>query len=98
MSQSYRKYEITTTFKQEICRNLTFPLRLRQILIINAQIKDFKIRNKALVSNENWTLMFSDLEVVALSLSALRAELMPDGSLISSCRNNHISVLTRIGH
>ena len=51
MSQSYRKYEITTTFKQEICRNLTFPLRLRQILIINAQIKDFKIRNKALVSN-----------------------------------------------
>lgn len=31
MSQSYRKYEITTTFKQEICRNLTFLLRLRQI-------------------------------------------------------------------
>ena len=79
MSQSYRKYEITTTFKQEICRNLTFPLRLRQILIINAQIKDFKIRNKALVSNKNCTLMFSDLEVVALSLSALRAELMPGG-------------------
>ena len=98
MSQSYRKYEITTTFKQEICRNITFSLRLRQILIINAQIKDFKIRNKALVSNKSWTLMFSDLEVVALSLSALRAELMPDGCLISSCRNNHISVLTRIGH
>ena len=98
MSQSYKKYEITTTFKQEICRNLTFPLRLRQILIINAQITDFKIGNKALVSNKNWTLMFSDLEVVALSLSALRAELMPGGSLISSCRNNHISVLTRIGH
>lgn len=98
MSQSYRKYEITTTFKQEICRNLNGKVRLRQILIINAQIKDFKIRNKALVSNKSWTLMFSDLEVVALSLSALRAELMPDGCLISSCRNNHISVLTRIGH
>ena len=24
-----KKYEITTTFKQEICRNLTFLLRLR---------------------------------------------------------------------
>ena len=59
MSQSYKKYEITTTFKQEICRNLTFPLRLRQILIINAQITDFKIGNKALVSNKNWILMFS---------------------------------------
>lgn len=59
MSQSYRKYEITTTFKQEICRNLTFLLRLRQILIINVRIKDFKIGNKALVSNKNWTLMFS---------------------------------------
>ena len=58
------------------------------------EIKDFKIGNKALVSNKNWTLMFSDLEVVALSLSALRAELMPDGCLISSCHNNHISVLT----
>ena len=98
MSQSYRKHEITTTFKQEICRNLTFSLRLRRILIKNAQIKDFKIGNKALVSNKNWTLMFSDLEVVALSLSALRAELMPGGCLISSCRNNHISVLTRIDH
>ena len=98
MSQSYRKHEITTTFKQEICRNLTFSLRLRRILIKNAQIKDIKIGNKALVSNKNWTLMFSDLEVVALSLSALRAELMPGGSLISSCRNNHISVLTRIDH
>mgnify|MGYP006905696402 CR=1 FL=1 len=51
MSQSYRKYEITTTFKQEICRNLTFPLRLRQVLMIKAQIKDFKIGNKGLVSN-----------------------------------------------
>ena len=59
MSQSYRKYEITTTFKQEICRNLTFLLRLRQILITNVRIKDFKIGNKALVSNKNWTLMFS---------------------------------------
>lgn len=59
MSQSYRKYEITTTFKQEICRNLTFLLRLRQILIINVRIKDFKIGNKALVSNKNWILMFS---------------------------------------
>ena len=35
-----------TTFKQEICRNLTFLLRLRQILIINARIKDLKIGNK----------------------------------------------------
>ena len=51
MSQSYRKYEITTTSKQEICRNLTFSLRLRQVLMIKAQIKDFKIGNKALVSN-----------------------------------------------
>ena len=98
MSQSYRKHEITTTFKQEICRNLAFSLRLRRILIKNAQIKDFKIGNKALVSNKNCTLMFSDLEVVALSLSALKAELMPGGCLISSCRNNHISVLTRIDH
>lgn len=98
MSQSYRKHEITTTFEQEICRNLTFSLRLRQVLMIKAQIKDFKKGNKALVSNKNWTLMFSDLEVVALSLSALRAELMPGGCLISSCRNNHISVLTRIDH
>ena len=29
-------------FKQEICRNLTFLLRLRQILIINVRIKDLK--------------------------------------------------------
>ena len=71
MSQSYRKHEITTTFKQEICRNLTFSLRLRQVLMIKAQIKDFKIGNKALVSNKNWTLMFSDLEVVALNSSTL---------------------------
>ena len=35
-----------TTFKQEICRNLTFLLRLRQILIINARIKDFKMTTK----------------------------------------------------
>ena len=48
-----KKYEITTSFKQEICRNLTFLLRLRQILIINARIKDLKIGNKALVSNRN---------------------------------------------
>ena len=58
MSQSYRKHEITTTFKQEICRNLAFSLRLRQVLMIKAQIKDFKIGNKAY------------LEVVALSLTA----------------------------
>ena len=46
MSQSYRKCEITTTFKQEICRNLTFLLRLRQILIINARIKDLKTNSR----------------------------------------------------
>ena len=51
MSQSYRKHEITTTFKEEICRNLTFSMRIRQVLMIKAQIKDFKIGNKALVSN-----------------------------------------------
>ena len=41
-----KKYEITTTFKQEICRNLTFLLRLRQILIINARIKDLKTNSR----------------------------------------------------
>ena len=41
-----KKYEITTTFKQEICRNLTFLLRLRQILIINVQIKDLKTNSR----------------------------------------------------
>ena len=35
-----------TTFKQEICRNLTFLLRLRQILIINSQIKDLKTNSR----------------------------------------------------
>ena len=54
-----RKYEITTIFNPGTCRNLIFLLRLRQLLIINARIKDFKIGNKALVSNKNWTLMFS---------------------------------------
>ena len=28
MSQSYRKHEITTTFKQEICRNPTFFIEI----------------------------------------------------------------------
>lgn len=54
-----RKYEITTIFNPGTCRNLIFLLRLRQLLIINARIKDFKIGNKPLVSNKNWTLMFS---------------------------------------
>ena len=40
------KYEITKTFKTEICRNLTFLLRLRQILIINARIKEFKTNSR----------------------------------------------------
>lgn len=31
LSQSYKKSEITTTFKQETCRNLAFLLRLRQV-------------------------------------------------------------------
>ena len=31
LSQSNKKSEITTTFKQETCRNLTFLLRLRQV-------------------------------------------------------------------
>ena len=31
MSQRYRKHQITTTFKQETCRNLIFSLRLRQV-------------------------------------------------------------------
>ena len=35
-----------TTFKQEICRNLTFLLRLRQILIINVRIKDLKTNSR----------------------------------------------------
>ena len=42
------QYEITTTFKPEICRNLNKKVRLRQILIINFRIKDLKtnIRDK----------------------------------------------------
>ena len=48
-----RKYEITTIFNPGTCRNLIFLLRLRQLLIRNARIKDFKIGNKALVSNKN---------------------------------------------
>ena len=48
-----RKYEITTIFNPETCRNLIFLLRLRQLLIINARIKDLKIGTKALVSNKN---------------------------------------------
>lgn len=48
-----KKYEITTTFNPGTCRNLIFLLRLRQLLIRNARIKDFKIGNKALVSNKN---------------------------------------------
>ena len=48
-----RKYEITTIFNPGTCRNLIFLLRLRQLLIINARIKDLKIGNKALVSNKN---------------------------------------------
>ena len=31
MPQSYKKYEITTTFKRKICRNLNKKARLRQI-------------------------------------------------------------------
>ena len=58
-TQRIKKYEITTIFNPETCRNLIFLLRLRQLLIINARIKDFKIGNKALVSNFYWTLMFS---------------------------------------
>ena len=45
-TQRIKKYEITTTFKPEICRNLTFLLRLRQILIINARIKEFKTNSR----------------------------------------------------
>lgn len=85
MSQSYRKYEITTTFKQEICRNLTFPLRLRQILIINAQIKDFKIRNKALVSNKNWTLMIYNIKITN---KALLLNLLSDKQIIQCKRRS----------
>lgn len=48
-----RKYEITTIFNPGTCRNLIFLLRLRQLLIINARIKDLKIGTKALVSNKN---------------------------------------------
>ena len=33
MSQGYEKYEITTTFKREICRNLDKKVRLRQIFM-----------------------------------------------------------------
>lgn len=76
MSQSYRKHEITTTFKQEICRNLAFSLRLRQVLMIKAQIKDFKIGNKALVSNKNWTLMIRHIiEMASENIFILLSEL-----------------------
>ena len=33
LSQSYKKSEITTTFKRETCRNLAFLLRLRQVWV-----------------------------------------------------------------
>ena len=36
LMQRYKKHEITTTFKQETCRNLTFFSRLRQVLMISA--------------------------------------------------------------
>ena len=63
MSQSYRKYEITTTFKQEICRNLIFLLRLRQILIINARIKDLK-KTAFSVSSNNILEDFFDTGII----------------------------------
>ena len=42
MSQSYKKYEITTTFKREICRNLNKKARLRQIsLYVTPGMRNF---------------------------------------------------------
>ena len=42
----HKKIRDYDNFKQEICRNLTFLLRLRQILIINVRIKDLKTNSR----------------------------------------------------